>query len=64
MPTFLNGQDVQTVSKAAVFESVFDVVSPLLTEISMTDDSGLNLSQHKTGDVFKAANGSNVGHVR
>ena len=83
VPTFLNGQDVQTVSKAAVFESMFDVVSPLLTEISMTDDSsmwwlldsgasatvmasrfadmyGLNLSQHKTGDVFKAANGSNV----
>ena len=83
VPTFLNGPDVQTVSKAAVFESVFDVVSPLLTEISMTDDSsmwwlldsgasatvmasrfadmyGLNLSQHKAGDVFKAANGSNV----
>ena len=83
VPTFLNGPDVQSVSKAAVFESVFDVVSPLLTEISMTDDSsmwrlldsgasatvmasrfadmyGLNLSQHKAGDVFKAANGSNV----
>ena len=83
VPTFLNGQDVQTVSKAAVFESMFDVVSPLSTEISMTDDSsmwwlldsgasatvmasrfadmyGLNLSQRKTGDVFKAANGSNV----
>ena len=41
VPTFLNGPDVQTVSKAAVFESVFDVVSPLLTEISMTDDSSM-----------------------
>ena len=83
VPTFLNGLDVHTVSKAAMFESMFDVVSPLLTQITMTDDSsmwwlldsgasatvmasrfadmyGLNLNQLRNGDVFKAANGSNV----
>ena len=81
--TFLNSRDDATVSKAAVFESFFDVISPLLTEITMTDDTsmwwlldsgasatvmasrfadmyGLNLNQLRTGDVFKAANGSNV----
>ena len=83
VPTFLNERNNATVSKAAVFESFFDVISPLLTEMTMTDDTsmwwlldsgasatvmasrfadmyGLNLNQLRTGDVFKAANGSNV----
>ena len=39
--TFLNSRDDATVSKAAVIESLFDVISPLLTEITMTDDTSM-----------------------